>query len=522
MLGKYSTRRCKRGKVVGMEFNSHKVLTNTAWNLVSYVWPILFAIVITPIVVHSLGIRTYGIYVFLSTVLSMLGLLDFGISTAVGKYLAEYYGRKDFEKIKKLLGTANTIFWIVGIVGLIIFILGAVSPLSKDLFNNYPNYFIGVLAAGILFSVNSITSTYSITFTALQRFDVGSKISIILLTVQQLSILILVSLGYSINSIFITQMIIAIFSFLAQRKIAHKIFPFMSDRISWDRVEAIKYYKFGLITFINSISTSSLTYLDRLILPVFLGPSNLTYYSIPGNITTRVPGLSNSVAGILFPMASSLQGLGDNEKIKILYVRSFRLITVMAAAITVTVLAYAHQILQFWISPDFADKATTVLIILAFTNFVLALGGPLSNFLLGLGKLKFLTTMSITMAVTNTILLVILLPISGINGAAWAYLLSLAPIAYMFYFTERHYLSLSERKMYYRKIILGNMLVGVMVYAIAKLLLIHLITNLVTVLIISGVTGLLYLVIYWVFRLFEKEDVESVKLFTGRILGKIK
>jgi O-antigen/teichoic acid export membrane protein len=465
-----------------------------------------------------LGIREYGVYVFLSTVISMLGLLDFGISTAVSKYLAEYYVQNNHEKIKNLLGTANTIFSIVAIIGLSVFIIGSFIPSFTHLLSGYTNYFIGIVAAGLLFTITSISSVYSITFSALQRFDIGSKVGIVLIALQQLSILTLVLYGYSINAIFVTQLVIALISFFIQKKLAQRILPEIPRMLSWNKIEAIKCYKFGLVTFINNISTSSLTYLDRLILPFFLGPSNLTYYSLPGNITTRIPGISNSLSGILFPMASSLQGLGDIEKIRVLYVRSFRLITVIAAAITVTILAYAHQILQYWISPDFADKSTTVLIILAFTNFVLALGGPLSSLLLGLGKLKFLTTLSIIMAVTNTILLVILLPLSGINGAAWAYLLSLFPIAYMFYFTERHYLSLSERKKYYRKIILGNIFVGLIIYEIAEIFLIHLITNLLMVLIMSALTGLLYLGLYWLFGLFEKEDVDSIKLFLGRLL----
>jgi stage V sporulation protein B len=300
--------------------------------------------------------------------------------------------------------------------------------------------------------------------------------------------------------------------------LARKILPELPTKFIWDKIEAIKCYKFGLTTFINNIATTSLTYLDRLIIPFFLGPSSLTYYSLPGNITSRIPSLSNSLTVILFPMASGLSGTGDMEKIRNLYIRSFRLITVVAAAITVTTLAYAHQILQYWISAEFADKATTVLIILAFTNFILALASPLSNFLLGLGKLKFITTLSITMAVVNTVLLVILIPIAGINGAAWAYLLSLFPVLYMIYFTEKHYLSLSERRKYYIKIILGNILVGVVVYLISKLLLVHLISSLILVLVVGGFTMVLYIVIYWALRLFEREDVESVKLFAGRLI----
>jgi O-antigen/teichoic acid export membrane protein len=505
-----------------MEFNSHKVLTNTAWNLINYVSPILLAIVVTPIIVHSMGIRQYGIYIFLSTIISMLGLLDFGISTAVNKYAAEYHGRKDVEGMRKLLGTANTIFSGVGIIGLLTLIIGAfvLSMSSSHIFSDYQAYYIGIIAAGMTFAFTSINGVYGITFVALQRFDISSKIGIISIVVQQISIMALVLCGYSVNAIFLTQCAIAAVAFLVQKSFAQKILHTVPSALLWDATEAIKCYRFGLITFINNISTSSLTYLDRLILPFFLGPSNLTYYSLPGNITMRVPGLSNSLSATLFPMASSLQGTGDTEKLRILYVRSFRLITVVAAAISIAVCAYAYQILEYWISPSFAEKSTVVLIILAATNFILALGGPLSNFLLGLGKLKFLTTVSIVMAVTNTILLLILIPIYGINGAAWAYLLSLFPVAYMFYFTEKHYLSLSERRKYYKKIFLGNLLVSIIIFAFARLAFSHLVHNLIEVLAVAGMTILLYIALYWLFGFFEKEDVGSVRLFTGRILGK--
>ena len=480
------------------------------------------AIVVTPIVVHSLGIKQYGIYTFFNTVISMLGLLDLGISTAVNKYLAEYYAQKNSDKIKRLLGTSLTIFCGIGAVGLVIFVVGSYLPYWSSSFSEYSLYHWGILAAGATFAVASLTSLYTIIFFALQRFDVSSKIGITILTIQQISILVMVSLGYSINTIFTIQLIIACMSFLIQRYFAHKILPELRDSLRWDVTEAIKCYKFGLITFINNISTSSLTYLDRLIMPFFLGPSSLTYYSLPGNVTNKIPSMSNSLSVILFPMASGLHGTGDTEKLNTLYIRSFRLITVVSAAVTVTAIAYAHQVLQYWISSDLADKGTTVLIILAVTNFILALTGSLSNFLLGMGKLKFLTTLSIVMAATNTILLLVLLPLAGINGAAWAYLLSLFPVAYMFYFTEKHYLKLLGRRNYYVKILLKNVLVGIVVYSTSYFLIAHIISSLFTALIACCISGLLYLGLYWAMGFFEKEDVDSIKLFAGRVLGRIR
>lgn len=500
-----------------MEYNSHRILTNTIWSVLSYAWPVLFSILITPIVVTSLGIRDFGVYTFINTVISLLGLLDLGISTAINKYLSEYHAQKDSKKIRDLVGTASIIFFGIAIVGFSVFFIGYLIPSFSTTFTEYSKYRVGIIFAGMTFVTMILTSVYNITFTALQRMDISSKFGIIILTLQQISVLVLVSTGFGINSIFVVQFAIGLTSYFTHRYFAQGILPELSQKILWNVIEAKKLYKFGLVTFINNTATVSLTYFDRIIIPFFLGPSGLTYYSLPGNISTKIPSLSNSLTVILFPMTSGLHGIGDTDKIRNLYIRSFRLITIISASVTITTIAYAYQIMKYWISVDFAEKTTSVLIILAITNFILALIGPLSSFLLGLGKLKFLTTLSILMALINILLLIILLPIFGINGAAWAYLLSLLPAVYMFYVTERHYLSLPNRRRYYLKLIVGNIFVSIIIYMIAKLLLVYFITNLLTLLLVVGITTLLYIALYWSLNLFEKEDIRSIELFVKRV-----
>lgn len=500
----------------------HRALTNTAWGLASYVWPICFAIFITPLVLRAMGAQEFGFYVFVNTVVSFLGLLDFGLASAVSKYLAEYYGQRDSVKIRSLIGTSFTLFFLIGILGSLVFIGGSFLPYTRHLFVAYSQYQPGIIAAGLMFFFSSLNSLNSIAFTALQRFDLSGKIGIISLTIQQLAILSLILSGRSINSIFIALAIITAASTALSAYCAGRILPELRTGPSWNVAELIKCYRFGLVTFVNNLATVSISYLDRMIIPFVLGPSSLTFYSLPGNITTRIPGIANSMSSVLFPMTASLSGINEGEKIKRLYIRSFRLITVIAAAIAITVAAFARDILTYWISPSFAAESTHVLIVLAATNLILALGGPLSGFLLGLGKTKFLTASSIVMAIINLVLLLILLPVWGIDGAAWAYLLSVLPIAYMFFYTERHFLGLTERRQYWREIILGNALVGAITLLIAHYALKPFVHSLASLLAISAAAGAIYLALYWAFGFFESEDVASIRSFAARAFRRSK
>ena len=152
--------------------------------------------------------------------------------------------------------------------------------------------------------------------------------------------------------------------------------------------------------------------------------------------------------------------------IKNLYIRSMRLITVISAAFTITFIVFAYPMLEFWISEDVANKGSDVLIVLAITSFVLAITGPLSNFLLGMGKLKLLSITSVLTAILNIILLFILIPKFGILGAAWAYLLALIPYIYLLYVTEYSYLELTFRKAHYLKLIKGLLVTSFVIYLI--------------------------------------------------------
>ena len=318
-----------------------RAFKNISYSLLSFIWPVIIAFVVVPIVVHYFGIKEYGIYIFISTLVSLTGLIDVGFSTALSKFISEYDGSKDLKSKEKLFKTANTILLIIGIIGAVVIISSIFIGLSffpDELINSYQEYIPAFIYAGLLFFITSINSLHIIVPTAYQRFDLMSKIGIPIITIQQLAILLIVYLKLSINTLFLSQLLIAVVSYFVYRKYTLKILnkeeQLYLGVYGWDKDEAIKCYKFGMISFLNNIAGSSLTYLDRMIIPMFLGPSNLTYYSLPGSVTNKVPSLSRTLASVIFPMTSYFNGEGNKDMIKNLYIRSMRLITVISAAFT--------------------------------------------------------------------------------------------------------------------------------------------------------------------------------------------
>ena len=508
-----------------MDRNSltYQTFKNISYNIVGYVWPMIFTLFVTPIIIFGLGIKTYGIYLFINTFIAFFGLLDLGLGTAVSKYMAYYYGKKDYVAIATLTHTANSLFLFLGLIGLTISAIIAFwgSTVLPAQFSAYSEYFPIIFIAGSIFFLTTIINPYSSILNAVQRFDISNMIGISTFTISNLSILTIVLLHGSLQSIFIVQLIINFLSASITVYKAIDILPQATIRYGWDKQEFMKCYKFGIVTLINNIANNALSYLDRMIIPLYVGPSNLTYYSLPGNITGKIPGFSGILSATIFPTTSQFEGGNEPARIENLYIRSFRLITIITAALTVAAISFAYKTLLYWLGPDFATQSANILIILAITNFILSFFGPLSSFLLGLGKLKFLTTMSVSMGILNALLLFILLPPFGITGAALAYLLSVLPIGYILYYTEKKYLRLAHRKKYYLKTTTGIILVSVIVWTIDTFILSLLVINMATLLIIGGTSIILYIILYKILGFFETEDWKDLEYFKNEISKKI-
>jgi O-antigen/teichoic acid export membrane protein len=266
--------------------------------------------------------------------------------------------------------------------------------------------------------------------------------------------------------------------------------------------------------FINEIARTSLISLDRILIPIFSGSiSQLTYYSVPGNLAARVPGTADNLSGILFPTSTSLYISGKTDALKNLYMRSTRLIMLLSLSISFGMILNAEKIMRYWLDESFAKNSTNILIILIITNLIFALLSPIASFLMGINKMKFNTLISVSMALLNIIALIILLPRFGIAGAAWAYLMSVLPIFFAMYFIEKRYLQLQGRIKYYVYFLIKTLVTTLISGTIVLFIFIDLITNFLTLAIFGPLSVILYLAVFIALGFLEKEDYNDIKNF---------
>ena len=508
-----------------MEKNSlaHKTLKNASYSFMNYGWGLLFALFITPIIVFKLGVDNYGVYIFVNILANVIGLVELGVSTAVAKYVAEYYGAKQEEKLRRLLYSANSLFSVIGLIGLLAFVgVGYLGQyfISADALQVYNIQFL-LFIAGLNFLVGAIGGIFPMLPPALQRFDLSSKIGMAQLAASSLGVLAAIMSGGGLIAVFLVQLSVTVVFVFIYYFYSHRLLPIARLSFFWDKAEIWHCYKFALVAFISNISGQTLAYFDKLIIPIFINPASLSYYSLAGSVASKSTGSLNSLTSVLFPAVSHLQGSDDQESIKRLYVRSFRLTTILNAAITLAISFFAYKIMQYWLDESFAIKASGVLMVLAATYFFVSLYSQLTNFLLGLGRTKILAAFSSSMAIINIVLLFIFLPRYGIMGAAWAYLISLLPTIYIFYYIEKRLFNLENRLAYYAKLFFKIILTGIVFYFLCTVLISPLIVGFKTLMLFGPLAVLLYLVLYRVFGFYDRADLKTLKDFWFLVLEKL-
>ena len=94
-----------------------KILQGSASNLVRMLVSTLVALVLPPFLVRRMSPAEYSAWVLILQFSAYVNFLDFGLQTAIGKFVAQYDATGDREANHRLLSTSFTILAAAALVG---------------------------------------------------------------------------------------------------------------------------------------------------------------------------------------------------------------------------------------------------------------------------------------------------------------------------------------------------------------------------------------------------------------------
>ncbi len=485
------------------------ILTSRFINMVSLV---IFSIVMA----RLLGRDVYGL---ISIAVGFIGIFaiigDIGLNIAGIRYISIYYAKKQYEDIKTIVSSSLIIKLSLGMILAIVCFFG--SEAIAEFFQKDVSTLFKITSIIIIF--NLLASVFQTVMKGLQRMDLFALSNII----RDISwIVISIGLvifgwgvlgamwGYLLSAVI--WLIVCLIIYLIPLRI---ILPKKQKK----KKEVAKKVRYKLIVFGMPIVIMDITILlynwtDTFVLAYYRPTWEVSCYNIAFGLVNMVMIIIASVSTTLFPIFSREHALKKKKSQKRLYEKVVKFVMVIVYPLLTFMLFLSPFIILIY-GTEYLP-ALSPLLILVLWGFFRPVGNIGSGLLTAIGRQRLVMKITISMALLNFILNMILIPPYHMLGAAVT-----TTIAFVFGAIITHIVLHRDYNMSLEGISILKCLViaiiagalGLGVYLIIDLLLIAdvgyfgIILLLVKLLISFVLTMLIYLGLIKLIKLFSKDEI---------------
>lgn len=379
-----------------------------------------------PIFIRYLGMEGYGIYLLLTGLFGYFGLLDFGLSDGVIKYVAHHTELQNHDSLNESVNAALLIQLVSGFIGVVT--LWAFNHQIVRALHVSPSL-VRVAVGGLYFSAlgffcKMLLNTLNAVLKGLQRFDVLAKMTMgFSLATTLVAVLVLVVGGRLLEVVVasalmttanLAAVIFLLFRYVPRYRPAH--------RISREALRSL--ISFGAYTFITKVAGALNTYFLQVVIALILGAAAVAYFAVPLRFTTALEAGMTSLIGVIFPFVSALKARANIESLQEVYSSASKYAVALSTPLYLFIILFSQQILRLWLGAAFAQSSWLVLAFLAGGSLLAAWTMVPANTAFGTGHTKITAAFSLIVITTNVLFSVLFTLRWGATGTAAAVLLT--------------------------------------------------------------------------------------------------
>lgn len=400
---------------------SRSLVRNAFYNLLRGGTSAIVALVLPPILARLLPESNYGTWVLVLQISAYVNFFDFGIQTAVGRYVARANELDDTVARERSLGSALLMLIAAGTLGFLI--NGAFSLSLPSLFREIPPGLIGdsqfaVFLTGSVLAIGVVFSLYSGLFVGFHRYDLpaitvgGGKIlgaCIIILLAWFTGNILVMSIGLAFANLI---------SYIALILSARNVFPEAKVSLrNWHLPTLKELSSYCISLSVWSVATLLITGLDTTIVGIYEFKS-VAYYSIAASLITFITGMQYAVFNALIPTAAAASARNESEMLGSLLLSTTRYGMLSLLITGLPLILFASPILVIWVGTDYAIHTTTILKILVIANIIRLSALPYALLLVGSGQQRLIIISPILEAISNLVFSLLLGYLMGAVGVA--------------------------------------------------------------------------------------------------------
>lgn len=501
-------------------FGQNASLSVVAWSVST-----IAAFVCVPVTVRGLGADAYGLMALVTALTGYIGLLDIGLGQALIRYLSYYRAIDEGRPMLAIIRVALIWFTAAGAAVGVVFFLGA-GWLARDVLNVSAGLLPDAVVVIRLSAANLVLALimnvgYAVPMSFL-RYDISAGMDGVFTTAGWVGPAVVVTLGYGIvgvTSFYVASNVVALMLYLyfgvrLMRLVRHDAGP------GWRDIRR-KVLSFAGLVAVNRVGNTVAAQTNRLVLGIVAGTAAAAYYQVPNLLTSKVSGLLTRVAQVLFPTGSALIARGDTEGLRDLYFRSSRLIFLVNGSGAFAIAVYAAPLLRYWVSPEYADRGATAMVVFTATAALNAASLPVG--FLSWSADRAGVNLAFSLAISG-ISLAAIYPLAsrfGVTGAAMAGLLGALVAPFFIHYVDRRMLHVSSWSVF-RHCHLPTLAGAGVAALVSYVLLVRFAENLLSTVLLLAATGLLALLLSALCGAVKRSElrglVKTVRSLRDRIL----
>jgi O-antigen/teichoic acid export membrane protein len=315
-------------------------------------------ILLTPLMIHHLGVVDYGVWVLASSLLDYYGLLDLGMRSAMFRYVALFRGGIQRDEVNRTFTSA--LFLVAGTAAVIcVLSLGVASifPRFMSLQGTSPRVLGSLLfLLGISVAIMFPTRMLATYITAHQRWDLYNAAGIVAVVTRAIVIVVVLKMGYGLLTIAIVTVVVALLS-LGQ----HVLFVFIADpevhvsarHISGKRIREL--LGFSMRSLLISAGDYLRFYSDSAVIATVLNVALVTPFSVANRLIECFKSVVTAAGGPMLGTMTELDGGHRNKELRDLLLKSTRLLGLLSILGGVLLVVDGRSLLQLWVGKELAS-----------------------------------------------------------------------------------------------------------------------------------------------------------------------
>ena len=377
---------------------------------------IVTGILYTPWMIHSIGRENFGLYTLAMSVISLF-VFDFGLSSAVTRFIAKYLAEGQQDKANNCLGLVYRLYFIIDVVlflvlvGVFFFIPQIYKELSLDEMEKFKVvYCVAALYSVISFPfipVNGVLMAHE-KFIQLKICDVAHKL-IIVVTMSACLLL-----GGGLYALVIVNAVAGVLTILIKLFCIRRYTPQSVSLHYSNRTEFREIVGFSGWVTVIAVAQRCIFNLAPSILGALSGSTAIAILGIAITLEGYTYTFSSAINGMFLPKVSRIV-TDEKGDILPLMIRVGRIMVYVISLVVFGIITLGQDFIYLWVGPDFNESYyCAVLIILPS---LLQLPQDIGvQAIYAKDKVQKLSMMFVLMAVTNLVGAILLAPSLGALG----------------------------------------------------------------------------------------------------------